>query len=76
LRQDFWAPSGEAVVTLASSKPSAAAVPPSVTVPTGQSSASFTISTAKVTAPTWAGSSASYGGATKTATLSIRKSKR
>ena len=70
------APPGGAVVTLASSKPSVAAVPSSVTVAAGNSSASFTVSTVPVSSATPAVISASYKGTTKSATLSIKKRKR
>jgi hypothetical protein len=70
------APPGGMVVTLASSKPSVAAVPSSVTVAEGKSSASFTVSTVTVSSATSAVISASYSGATKSATLSIKKRRR
>jgi len=70
------APSGGAVVLLASSKPSVAAVPSSITVAAGQRSASFTVSTVAVSSQTSAAISASYNGASKTATLSITKRRR
>ena len=69
------APSGGAVVTLASSKPPVAAVPATVTVAAGKLSAGFTVSTAP-SANTSAVISASYNGTTKKATLFIRKGKR
>jgi hypothetical protein len=43
------APAGGAVVTLSSSNPAAATVPPSVTVAAGSSSATFTVTTSPVT---------------------------
>lgn len=67
------APSGGSVVSLASSKPSLAAVPSSVTVAAGKRSATFTVSTVAVSSQTSAVISASYNGTTKSATLSIRK---
>jgi hypothetical protein len=70
------APSGGTVLSLASSKPSAAAVPSSVTVAAGTRSATFTVSTVAVSSRTSAVISASYNGTTKTATLSITKRKR
>jgi hypothetical protein len=70
------APPGGAVVTLASSKVSVAAVPSSVTVAAGTSSSRFTVSTVTVSSATSAVISASYNGATKSATLSIKKRRR
>jgi hypothetical protein len=70
------APAGGVVVTLASSKPSVAAVPSSVTVAAGQSSAGFTVSTVTVSSQTSAVISASYSGATRSATLTIKKRRR
>jgi FG-GAP-like repeat len=64
------APAGGAVVTLSSSS-SAATVPGSVTVPGGASSATFTVSTTSVTASTSATITGAFGGATRTATLTI-----
>jgi FG-GAP-like repeat len=65
------APSGGAVVTLSSSNTSAATVPASVTVPAGAFSATFTVSTASVTASTSLTISGTYGGATRSATLTV-----
>jgi hypothetical protein len=59
------------VVSLASSKPKNAMVPASVTVPAGASSAAFNISTTTTNKKINATISASYGGATKSATLTI-----
>ena len=70
------APAGGALVTLASSKPSVAAVPANMTVAAGTSSASFTVLTGTVPSNTSAVISAAYNGSNKTATLSIRKRKR
>ena len=64
------APSGGLVVTL-SSNSSAAAVPASVTVPAGGTSATFTITTTSVTSSSTATISALYGGVTKTAILTV-----
>jgi hypothetical protein len=69
------APAGGAVVTLGSSKPAQASVPSSVTVPAGKSSATFSISTTRATAGSSAVISATLGGVTKTATLSIKRSR-
>jgi len=68
------APSGGAVVTLSSSNTAVATVPASVTVPAGTASATFTVTTSTVTAATSAIISASYGGATATATLTVQPS--
>jgi hypothetical protein len=64
------APSTGAVVTLKSSDASAA-VPASVIVSAGATSASFSITTASVAAPVSVTISAAYGGVTKTATLTL-----
>ncbi len=65
-----YAPPAGVVVTLASSSP-AATVPASVTVPGGQRSATFTVSTTEVNAASTATISAAAGGVTQTATLTI-----
>jgi hypothetical protein len=54
------APAGGALVELASDSP-AALVPPSVTVPAGQSAATFSVRTNAVTAPVTATLAATYG---------------
>jgi len=64
------APSGGAVVSLSSSA-SAAAVPASVTVAAGATSATFTVTTSAVTAATPVTITASYGGTTKTTLLTV-----
>ena len=64
------APSGGAVVALSSSS-SSASVPASVTVAAGSTSATFPISTAAVSSTVSAVISGSYGGATKSSTLTI-----
>lgn len=64
------APAGGAVVALSSSS-TFAVVPPSVTVPSGASSATFTISTKVVSSDTKATISATYSGKTKTDNLTI-----
>ncbi len=68
------APSGGAVVTLSSSNTAVATVPASVTVPAGATSATFTVTTSAVTTATSSTISASYGGATATATLTVQPS--
>src|ERR671910_1609179 len=65
------APSGGAVVTLSSSNTSAATVPASVTVPAGAFSATFTVSTASVTASTSLTISGAFGGTGRSATLTV-----
>lgn len=67
------APSGGLVVNLSSSNPSRATVPLTVTVPSGSSSASFTIATIRVSRKTSATISASHGSITKTASLTITR---
>ena len=67
------APAGGIVVMLRSSRPAQATVPPSVTVAAGQTSATFTVTTTPVSANTSALISATYRGATKNATLTIRR---
>ena len=64
------APSGGAVVTLASSQP-LVTVPSSVTVPAGAASAKFTASTSAVTAPTSVTVSAIHNGVTRSAVLTV-----
>jgi hypothetical protein len=63
--------SSPVVVSLASSKPKNVMVPAIVTVPAGASSAAFNISTTTTNKKINATISASYGGATKSATLAI-----
>jgi hypothetical protein len=65
------APSGGAVVSLSSSNTSAATVPASVTVPAGAFSATFTVSTAAVTASTSVTINGAFGGAARAATLTV-----
>lgn len=65
------APSGGAVVALASSDTSVAAVPASVTVPAGTTSRSVTVTTSTVTATATPQVSATYGGVTRTASLTV-----
>jgi hypothetical protein len=63
--------SGGAQVALFSSNSAVASVPSSVTVPAGATSATFTVSTSAVTASTTVTISASYGGATRSASLTV-----
>lgn len=67
------APSAGIVVMLTSSRPSQAAVPRSVTVAAGQWSSTFSVTTAPVTTDTTAWISGTYRGATKGATLTIKR---
>ena len=65
------APSGGAVVTLASSNTNAATVPASVTVAAGATTATFAITTSAVTAATAVTITATYSGVARTATLTV-----
>ena len=65
------APAGGLVVKLASNRPTKALVPANVTVPVGASSAAFNVATTAVNKKTIASISASYGGVTKSATLTM-----
>jgi hypothetical protein len=65
------APSSGTVVTLTSSKPTAAAVPATVTVPSGALTAAFNITTSAVTASTGVTISAAYSGTSQSATLMV-----
>ena len=65
------APSGGAVVTLSSSNTNVARTPSSVTVAAGATSATFTVSTSAVAASTTVSISGTYGGVTRSASLSV-----
>jgi len=65
------APAGGATVTLTSSNTSAATVPPSVTVPAGQTSANFNVTTLAVSTLQYTTLDASYNGGTACATLCV-----
>src|SRR5207237_811639 len=65
------APASGAVVTLLSGNTSLATTPSSVTVPGNATSANFTVNTVAVTASMQVTISASYGGQTQTATLTV-----
>ena len=67
------APPAGIVLTLTSSRPSQAAVPRSVTVAAGERSATFSVTTVPVTTDTTAWISGAYRGATKGATLAIKR---
>jgi len=66
------APPDGFVVNLSSSNTNVATVPSTVTVPAGATSATFTISTQEVNAPTNVAISASAEGVTRTASLNVR----
>ena len=65
------APAGGVVITLESDNADIAAVPASVTISEGATTAIFTVTTSKVTAATPVVISASYGGAKERATLAV-----
>ncbi|MFP5284297.1 MAG: hypothetical protein ACLGI9_01015, partial [Thermoanaerobaculia bacterium] len=65
------APAGGAVVTITDTNP-AASMPASVTVPAGATTAKFTITGVAVTANQTGAVTASYGGVSKSATLTVR----
>ena len=60
-------------VTLSSSNPSVASLPASVVIPAGASSASVTVTTARVSSSTSVTLRAKAGGVTTSATLSVRR---
>jgi dipeptidyl aminopeptidase/acylaminoacyl peptidase len=64
------APRGGLAISLASSD-SSATTPKSVTIPPGATSATFTVRTSKVSSPTTATITATYGGLSQSATLTI-----
>jgi hypothetical protein len=72
VRLNANAPFGGIVVTISSSRPGRAVVPPTVTVPAGGNSAAFAVTTT-AGAKTSATISAVHGGVTKNATLTIQK---
>jgi hypothetical protein len=65
------APSGGAVVTLSSSNTNVARTPSSVMVAAGATSATFTVSTTAVFASTTVSISGTYGGVTRSASLTV-----
>lgn len=67
------APSGGAVVVLASSNGAVASVPPSVTVAGGATTASFSVTTKPVSVSTTVNITATYAGLTKTVTLTVMR---
>ena len=70
VRLSAAAPSGGAVVTLSDDSP-AATVPTTVTVPAGSTTRTFTVTTTAVSTPTAVRISASLGGGTASATLTV-----
>jgi hypothetical protein len=68
------APSSGTVVALTSSNPSAAAVPATITVPSGAITAAFNIATSAVAASTSVKISASYSGTSQSAALTVMPS--
>lgn len=71
LETGYVAPVGGAFVTLTNGNPNLVSMPSSVTIPTGQTNASFPIQTNATGVTTPVNISASYGGATKSATLTV-----
>ena len=67
------APSNGAVVSLSSSNTAAATVPSSVTVQAGKTSASFQIRTQNVNSTSTSSISATFGGVTRSATLTVTR---
>ncbi len=65
------APAGGALVNLSTTDPAVATTPASVTVPEGQSSATFTVSTLTVSAPVTITVRASYNGSTAGGPLTV-----
>ncbi len=66
------APAGGASVALSSSNTTAARVPSSVTLAAGATSATFTVSTSAVSASTAVSISGAYGGASRSASLTVK----
>jgi uncharacterized repeat protein (TIGR01451 family) len=69
------APAGGAMVLLSSASPAAASVPPSVLVPSGATSATFTITTRPVQVALEVDLTASYAGVDRTASLQLLPAK-
>jgi hypothetical protein len=65
------APSGGVVVSLSSDNTAAATVPPDVTIPAGSTSATFTVTTNKITNSQSANIIGTAGGATRHSTLTV-----
>jgi hypothetical protein len=66
------APPGGAVIALSSSSGSATALPSSVTIPAGASTATFVLATNPVAAVTKVQITVSYGGVSKSASLTVQ----
>lgn len=71
LATGYVAPIGGALVTLTNGNPNLVSMPSSVTIPAGQTNASFPIQTNSTGITTPVNISASYGGVTKTAVLTV-----
>ncbi len=71
LATGYVAPAGGAFVTLFNDNAALVSMPASVTIPAGQTNASFPIQTTTTGTTTPVNVSASYGGATKTAILTV-----
>ena len=69
------APAGGVVVTLTSSRPTRATVPTTVTVPAGSATVTFTVSTSPSPTNTSSIITATAGGISKTAGLTIKKTR-
>jgi hypothetical protein len=65
------APSGGATVTLSSSNTSAATVPASITIPSGATTGTFTVSSRAVTVSTAVTLSGTFGGVTRSAAVTV-----
>lgn len=65
------APTGGVTISLSSSDPAVAAPPPSVTIPAGQRSASFTVTTSAVSAATNVDITATLGASSLTRTVAV-----
>ncbi|MET0753293.1 MAG: hypothetical protein ABWZ66_07960, partial [Pyrinomonadaceae bacterium] len=65
------APAGGAFVALSNDNPNLVSIPSSVTIPAGQTSASFPVQTSTTGVTTIINVSASYGGVTKTTGLTV-----
>jgi hypothetical protein len=70
------APAGGAVVSIANSDTATASAPATVTVPAGATSASFAVSTRNVSAVKTVTLTATYGGVSRTASLTVNPKKR
>lgn len=66
---DGPAPPGGTAVSLVSNRTAVATVPPSATVPEGETTTTFTVTSHPVASPDWAAISANAGGVTQTTVL-------